>query len=390
MKKKYLGFCLITNLFVSHYANADNFSASFASPTITESSELIDYLDSISQYQPEVSELNERLQKTIDYYQRVHILKTVKNINYTVDCIPFAEQPALIDSPNLAENLLEQVKKSTNQNFALLKEVGSHFEFNSATECPFGSVAILRPLKAMLTSKFLVKKGLEQITSGQDNFIMTNGAGYTWEQGVTPNNQIIKIPTQKAEAHFKGPQLLSVTSANRSDHSIDQFWLTNTSSNRTYSVEFGLIASGYFTTTPSTSIFIYASVDNYASHSCYNVYCSNFIQAPGTPAFGVPISNKNADYIFQVNHETSSSDSGFYLTLVTYDYSANNPQKVSTVLGYYPDRIYPSASVLPNAFSVGAEVYAEYPGDGSKMSGNYVNPYADFQGQKQIGIFSQN
>ena len=390
MKAKHLGFCLITNLFVLNYANADNFSASTASPTITESSELKNYVDSISRYQPDVPELNERLQKTIDYYQKVHILKSVKKTNYTVDCIPFAEQPALIDAPYLAENLLNQVKMSTNQNLAVLKELGTHFEFNAATECPFGSVAILRPSKAMLTSKSVVKKGLKQITSQQDNFLMSNGGGYTWEQGVTSNNQIIQIPTQKAEAYFKGPQLQSVTSTNSDDHSIDQFWLTNSSSDGTYSVEFGLIASQYFTINASTSIFIFASVDNYGSNSCYNVQCSNFIQAPGTPALGVPISNNKTDYIFQVNHETSSSQSGFYLTLVAYDSFVKNPKKVSIVLGYYPDNIYPSASALPNDFSVGAEVYADYPGDGTTMYGNYVNPYADYQGQKQIGIMTQN
>jgi hypothetical protein len=390
MKAKYFSFCLLINFFVLHYASADNFSLSIEIPTFMESAELKDYLDSISLYQPEVVELDERLNQTIDYYKKVHILKTVKKPNYIIDCIPFAEQPALIHSPKLAENLIEKAKLAVSQNYESLKEVGSYFEFNSATECPLGSVAILRPTKAMLTSKSVVKKGINQIISQQNNSVMANGGGYTWEQGVTQNNQIIQIPTQNAEAYFKGPQLQFVSSNNGSDHSIDQFWLTNSSSNRTYSVEFGLIASRYFTSIPSTSIFIFASVDNYSSNSCYNVICSNFIQSPGTPAFGVPISNKRADFIFQVNHESKISQSGFYLTLVTYDSTATNPRKISTVLGYYPNNIFPSLSLLPNAFSVGAEVYAEYAGDGSKMYGNYVNPYPSYHEQKQIGIYTQN
>lgn len=374
--------------FFSFSSYADFFSAINDEPTIYSSNSLQEFVATISQYEADTPEKSIFIQKTIDYYKKVHILNSIQKNGYIVDCIPFAEQPALIDFPELAESLIDDVKMNFSQNFAELARIGSIFEVNSSLECPYGSVAIIRPTKMLLTSKYTNKKDFFSMNSDPDILFNSSGSGYTWEQGVNANNQLIQIKTQKAEAFFRGPQLQSVTSSSYADHSIAQFWLINRDSVGTYSVEFGLIASAYFTHSPSTSIFIFASVDNYGSKSCYNMYCSNFVQMPGTPAFGVPIKNKNTDFIFQVNHiNKSNAQSGYYLTLVSGSSSA---QMTTLSMGYYPDHVYPSTNVLPNAFSVGAEVYANSPNNGTVMYGNYVNPYPEYQGEKQISIFTQN
>ena len=375
-------------LFLQFSSYADFFSAINDEPTIYTSNNLQEFVNTISQYEVETPENNAFLQKIVDYYKKVHILNSIQKNDYVVDCIPFAEQPALIDFPKLAESLIDEVKESFSQNFSELVSVGNNFEVNSSLECPYGSVAIIRPTKMLLTSKYTNKKDFYFMNSDPNILFNSSGSGYTWEQGVNANNQLIQIKTQKAEAFFRGPQLQSVTPSSRADHSIAQFWLLNRGSEGTYSVEFGLIASSYFTSSPSTSIFIFASVDNYGSRSCYNMYCSNFIQMPGTPAFGVPLKNKNNDFIFQVDHlDKNNAQSGYYLTLVSGDSSA---QMTTLAMGYYPDRVYPSTNVLPNAFSVGAEVYANSPNNGTTMYGNYVNPYPEYQGEKQINIFTQN
>lgn len=389
MKLKPRSVSLITCFLLSSHSYADGFSIQHGSPTIAYSLPLQKFVKTITTYQPENPALNQRLQKTIDYYQRIHILKTAYKKNYTIDCIPFAEQPALIDNPALAQSLLPAMMNTTKNNLDTLKKMGSHFDFNPATECPLGSVALLRPSKAMLTSEAANTKIAPNRSSTHYNLL---AAGYSWEQGVTPQGDLIYIPTQANQAYFKGPQNQYVSPANLADHSLDQFWYTTNIFHPrevlTYSVEFGIIASSYFTTTPATSIFVFASIDNYGSNSCYNLLCPNFIQAPGTTPIGVPITNTNADYIFQVKHvENPGFQPGYYLTLVTRGASAN--ANASTLLGYYPDSLYAPAN-RPQQFSAGAEVYANAPGDGTIMYGNYANPCAGYAGPKQIGLTTRN
>ena len=375
-------------MFLYNCARADNFEADSSMLTNENSVLLKNYVNSISQYQAETPELAERLQKTKAYYEKIHILKTVQKTNYTVDCIPFAEQPALIDNPTLAKQLLDNVKTIALKNHEALKKLGNNFEFNAATECPFGSVGILRPSKSILISTLANKKNpFGSSSSLQENNLAAGTGGFSYQYGASVGEYQIFIPTQYALAYFKGPQLQHVAPNAHGDHSLTQFWLINKS--YTNSVEFGVFASTYFTyPEPTTSFFIYASVDAYGSKSCYNLGCPNFIQAPDTPVLGAPI-NINVDYIFQVDHRIGGAQSGFYLTLGYYDPALNNPQTTYIVMGYYPDSIYQNPE-LPNQFSVGAEVYAAAPQNGTIIYGNYVNPYGAFQGPKHIVSTSQN
>ncbi|KAB8037881.1 DUF239 domain-containing protein [Silvanigrella paludirubra] len=389
IKKMTRNTLLISSLFLYNIANAENNSLQNKNIVIQDSFNVTNYINTISQYQPKVVELSERIQKTVDYYQKVHILKTFQNKEYIVDCVPFTEQPSLIDKPELAIKLLKEFEKKNHQKS--LKEIGSNFDFNTATECPNESVGIIRPSQTSLASKFILKKSLNDSLLYGENEASDSVSGYTWQVGVTPTNKIIYLNKDHGEAHFKGPQLQSVTSSNQDDHSLDQFWLLYTGKNKErFSVEFGIMASGYFTTHPSTSIFVYASIDNYGAKSCYNLGCPGFVQFPRTPVVGVPITDKNADYIFKVHHKKENDfKTGYYLTLEIFDPLNNVFHKESVILGYYPDSIYPLDN-LPNTFSAGAEIYADAPANGTILYGNYLNPLEGYYRKKQIGIFTQN
>ena len=390
--KLYISLLLfIANGFITPSAHADNFSAQTDSPTSTHSLELQNYVKTIANYQPETAALKKRLLKTIAYYKKVHILKTINKPNYTVDCIPFAEQSALISTPALAETMLEAVRKTTKNNWHSLKTMGKNFDFNPASQCPRGSVAILRPSKTILTSEQANKKVAPGTGTVNDWSTDFRKGGYSYELGEDDSGNTISIKTEANQAYFKGPQNQSVV--NTVDHSLNQFWFANNTYDQggpTYTTEFGIIASAYFTTPASTSIFVFASVDNYGSNSCYNVECSNFVQFPNTPVLGSP-TNTSVDYLFQVTHTTLSSYSSSpanYLTLTTHNSSGNNAANSSSVLlGYYSDSLYPS---VPQYFSAGAEVYASSPNNGTKMYGNYMTPYVGYNGPLKIQFSTEN
>lgn len=393
MKLFFSGLVLIANWFISDFACADNFLAPEGSPSFTHSLALQNYVNTIANYQPETSALKKRLLRTMAYYKKIHILKTINKTHYTVDCVPFAEQPALIDNPVLSETMLTAVRSMTKKNISALKRMGGNFDLNPARECPLGSVAILRPSRVILTSRQANSKVAPATgTSGYSSRYVH--AGYSYQLGENDAGDLISILTDANQAYFKGPQNQSVERNNLVDHSLDQFWFTNNTYQQaipTYSVEFGIISSAYFTNTASTSIFVFASIDNYGNDSCYNIECSNFVQFPNTPVLGNP-ANTNLDYIFQVTHTTFNqylNSPAYYLTLVSHD-SNNATNSSSVLLGYYADSIYPSSNDLPRYFSAGAEVYADRPDNGTQMYGNYMHPYIGYNGPLQIQFSTEN
>ena len=394
MKLSAVVIFFIVGCFISGITNADNFAAQHGNPTFNHSLELQDYVKTIAKYQPETASLKKHLLKTILYYKKIHILKTINKINYTVDCIPFAEQPALINQA-LDKMMLEAVKTTTKNNLVALKKMGDNFDVNPASQCPLGSVALLRPSRTILTSKQANKKRAPGTASPIYSSTRILG-GYSYQLGENHSGELISILTEANQAYFKGPQNQFVERNNDVDHSLDQFWFTNNTYQQaipTYSVEFGIIASAYFTNTASTSIFVFASVDNYGNSSCYNIECGNFVQFPNTPVLGSP-ANTSLDYIFQVSHTTLSqylNNDAYFLTLVTHNSSSNNPGNSSSILlGYYADSIYPSALDLPQYFSAGSEVYADRPHNGTLMYGNYMTPYVGYMGALQIQFSSEN
>lgn len=387
-------FAVLT-FFISNCTNADNFLAPKGKPTFYHSPTLQNYINTITRYQPETVKLKNRLQKTIAYYKKIHITKTINRGNITIDCIPFAEQPTLINHPHLVEAILLSVKEITKNNIKALKKMGSNFDFNPATQCPLGTVAILRPSHTILTSDIANKKAVPHKNRSEYSSINFAG-GYSYQLGADDSGDLISILTDANQAYFKGPQNQFVVSNNFSDHSLNQFWFTNNTYQQsipTYSVEFGIIASAYFTNPASTSIFVFASVDNYGNNSCYNVECSNFVQFPNTIVLGAP-TNTQIDYIFQVTHttlNTYSNSPAYYLTLTMHNSLNNNTNNSSSILlGYYADSIYPSVNDLPQYFSAGAEVYADEPHDGTRMYGNYMIPYVGYNGALHIQFSTEN
>ena len=123
-----LAFILLLISFNS--ACADNFFAPKSKPTFYHSTALQNYVKNISNYQPESNGLKKRLRETILYYKKVHITKTIIQGNNTIDCIPFVEQPALINNPALVESLVPFVREVTVKNIQSLKKMKSKFVMN--------------------------------------------------------------------------------------------------------------------------------------------------------------------------------------------------------------------------------------------------------------------
>ncbi|WGL60479.1 neprosin family prolyl endopeptidase [Pigmentibacter sp. JX0631] len=389
MQKKFNTLIITCNILFFIPAFADPIEYEVLDNPIDIEANILNFSKEITANQNLSSKVIERRQKTISYYNRVHILKTFKTSDFTVDCIPFIEQPSLIDNPELGQKLLIDFNNVNSQN--ALKKFGHLLAFNAAEQCPENSVGIIRPTDAVVNSESVLKTALTESNLFQFNTAADNTAGYSWQVGVTPENKIIYLNQDHGEAYFKGPQLQAVASDNQDDHSLDQFWLLYTAENKVrYSVEFGILASKYFTKLPATSIFIYASIDNYSDKSCYNMGCTGFIQFPSTPVLGVPLTNKSADYVFKVKHvKNNQEQSGFYLTLEAKEPSVSLFNKHSVILGFYPENIYPKG-MLPNTFSAGAEVYATAPENGTILYGNYVWPVDGYFRKKKIGMFSQN
>ncbi len=374
-------------------AYADNFLASNNKPTYKYSTELQTYVQSIAYYKPETPALKKRLKDTIAYYKKVHILKTITTKSYRVDCIPFAQQPALITQPHLVNKMLSSVRQLTEKNWDSLVAIGNSFEVNAATQCPLGSVGIMRPSKVILTSERANRKQQpkKHLLRANPNYFH---GGYSYQLGANSAGELISIETQANQAYFKGPQNQSVVNA--IDHSLDQFWFTNNTYQQSipvYSAEFGIIASQYFTASASTSIFVFASVDDYGSASCYNVECSNFVQMPNTPVLGNP-TDTGLDYLFEVTHTTLTqylNQPAYYYTLTTHDAATKNPAaSVSVLLGYYADSVYPYLNELPKYFSAGSEVYSTEPRNGTLMYGNYMIPYVGYDEALHIEFSSEN
>nr|BFD31561.1 hypothetical protein GTC16762_11790 [Pigmentibacter ruber] len=389
MQKNIRIFIIVWNIFSFAPIFADSIDFEVLDNQNSIATSIANYTNELTAQNGRSSKVIERQQKIVSYYIRVHILKTFKNKDFTVDCIPFIEQPSLIDNPELGQKLLIEFNNINSRNS--LQKSGHLFAFNTAEQCPENSVGIIRPTDVIVNSESSLKIALTENNLLELNSNSDSTAGYSWQVGVTPENKIIYLNQDHGEAYFKGPQSQAVASDNQDDHSLDQFWLLYTGENKTrYSVEFGILASKYFTTLPATSIFIYASVDNYSDKSCYNLGCSGFIQFPSTPVLGVPLTNKGADYIFKVKHvKNKQEQSGFYLTLEAKEPTVSLFNKHSVTLGFYPESIYPKG-MLPNTFSAGAEVYATAPENGTVLYGNYVWPVDGYYRKKQIGMFSQN
>lgn len=104
-------------------------------------------------------------------------------------------------------------------------------------------------------------------------------------------------------------------------HSINQMWWLTTpgGSNQTVSLEAGWINCNYWTSTATTSLFVFSSPDGYQDQNNgagdqYNTG-GGFIQFTNTPALGSPITD--VKYKFSYN-QYSDESGGYKLTLVPF------------------------------------------------------------------------
>lgn len=316
--------------------------------------------------------LNDLKLKTIDYYSKINITKSIVKDGYVVDCIPFTQQPGVIDlSESGKMNALKLNQQAQDNKFDF-----SSFDFNSR-DCPLSDVGIPRLrlehlinenthafTKAPLTElvKGISECGTARVVSQPYTLIDYTSGGVFVVLGLG-DNVSAKIP------------FVSAGSA----HSLNQMWWI---ANRTLplcSLEAGWIQSNYFTSQSSTALFAFSTPDGYSGsdYDNYNLQ-GGFVSYSGMPTLGTPVNE--VQYLFE--YKVLPDRMGYELILAPY---ANYNIGKSFSIGYYPIQRFLEVPFF-SKFTIGSETnivkdsIAEMSGKifGFGIEGDFNHSLTDF------------
>ena len=285
------------------------------------------------------------------YYSHVTIDKSIVGNGFVIDCIPFEQQPSLFYAT-------AEVKAAALQRMVQYSG-GSLPSFAYDTNaCPSGDIALSRARLAAYSNGNLFKKVSSNTTNSHS--LNYSDAGYSYVLSpinlITPNNAVFTILNNNGQT--------PIVPANGS-HQLNQLWwiTTNGGTNQTQSLETGWIYSNYFTANSATTLFTFSTPNAYGSNSQSNQYnlAGGFIQNPGTPAFGAPLSDVQYKFEYQQNQDGS----GYELFITPFKLVSGSYQFESAIdMGYWPQSHfsgYSGFSANPNFkyLQTGSEVYAE-------------------------------
>ena len=352
--------CLIFLTILIYGCNA---GGSSSSPTTTPSSSEPTFADQVNSINTSSRQLSNVKHEMSDYYSKVQIVKTITTDQYIVDCVPFDQQPALINKDVSIKSSAYNPANVTESKLYMknIMSVTSSFDFKP-NECPYNTVGVSRPVLQNLRSGNI--NAFNKVSVNHYG-IAANTENYNWAQAVFKfNNNIntsILIPSDATSyiARFSGfDEAQAIINQPDQSHIINQMWLTTHAGSGDadfMSIEAGLIISSYFTNSSQPTLFIYSTTDDYNT-GCYNLGCGMFVQYPNTPSLGTPVDPKNHFAI-----KLRVTDIGYEVDL--YPSNANEDKFIA--IGYYP---YSNYSNLPptqsNPFrwlSVGAEIYRNNP-----------------------------
>jgi len=354
MNAKWIYLILITTILFGCNAG----TSSPVSPS-SGTAEDVSYIEQVNSINVSGKRLSGIKQEIVDYYSKANILKTYNEPQYTIVCVPFDQQPSLINkSPSekaAAYNPLKYIKTST----YMQKMMSNSAPFQvKADLCDVGDVAINRPLL-----KTLKRGNVNAFAKSSVNHssIAANTDGYNWAQpilaGLYSNDTSILIPGDAKSVMARFSEVNRTRAIVREEdqsHIINQIWWTNHAGSGDLdfaSIEAGIITSNYFTDSVQTTLFIYSTNNDYNGGG-YNLIPGMFVQYPNTPALGTPIDTSNHYAIkfriipegYELDLYISPDTSDDYIAMGYYPYS------------YYSDRPATETNYM-RFFSVGAEIY---------------------------------
>lgn len=360
-----------------------------AIPASTNSSSTQQFAMQISQIHNNSSPLTNIQSNLVNYYSKVQATKTIVSGDVTIDCVPFAQQPSLI---NLSANEVQIIKRriSAPKYTNTAKITNTHQFLISPTQCPIGSVAVTRPplqniQNGMLSAfnKYPNDDGLSAY-----NWVQVSESGNT-NQGTYDLSTLNPQSTSVVfDAQFNPTMIMPVLDGS---HVINQsWWVSNDERPYLMTLETGLIKSAYFTQNIAITIFVFSTVSGYGpgpAGGCYNLSCGDFIQYPNTPALGAPITPSNGSYTF-----TYQAIAEGYEMVLTYTSNTNSTDNWSYPIGYYPSSRYSTTNPLTNnpfvSYQAGAEIETGNNIDQFLINGAVYGIYYNLTNMLPIGSFN--
>eukprot|EP00300_Choanocystis_sp_HF-7_P034269 c46913_g1_i1.p3 GENE.c46913_g1_i1~~c46913_g1_i1.p3 ORF type:complete len:397 (-),score=82.46 c46913_g1_i1:29-1189(-) len=249
---------------------------------------------------------HEALSANAHFYFKLHAERTFEQNGAVFDCVPFLEQPSLA--------LASDVER------AEALELLSEHRGTDSSLCPRDHVALVRhrtPVKAPADGRSCLPRKVMARSA--------DPVGYQW---VMPKTISVVQGASFSQAIFnvgESSEPLATCAADGQCHSLNQLWwlTTNGGSSNTCSLETGWIASNYFTTEVTTSIFVFSTNDGYGGNKDdqYNML-GGFTLLPGAPVTpGQPLPSvamnlryllvSNGSYILQTRGFTDNSNGSF-------------------------------------------------------------------------------
>jgi hypothetical protein len=280
----------------------------------------------------------------------------VQGNGYIVDCVPFDQQPGLINAS--AADKATAIALNNKHLAAMAKagngsdKIAAGFDFK-VTMCPESTVALARVdannlqayIKVAPPQKIMMAQN--QSNSGQSNLSVNSAVnsslnsatvgsspGYSWIQSYISNGTI-NTPGYYVSFISPDPQLSNnYMATNSNGHSLNQLWWLDKQNTDSfvYSLEAGWITQPLYQQV-STELFVFSTPDGYTG-SAYDRYNQDggFIQYSDTPVtMGTPLTSAQK---FTLSFVALPNNNGYELR-----YSANG---TTQGIGYYAMSRFPS------------------------------------------------
>lgn len=281
----------------------------------------------------------------LSYYSNVKVDQSVSYRNTIVDCVPFLQQPALLNaSDSDKQHALELFNQST---------------ANTNNVCPSGDIALMRiPLRHFINQNKEVFWKQQLPTNSPESAASAPPSGYMYYQSesktsVNFDNNGIFIAIDSGDEMANLDQKPHSTD---NQHYIQQEWLASGQYPSLVTLETGIITSDYFIESSdgsyqetesangrmSKSVFIFSTPNSYDSSTTrgnqvnmYNLQ-GGFIQLNNSLIFGAPLSNEK----YNLSYVKKSDGYHLMVSVITLD-SENNYHIAAPIdIGYWPNSHY--------------------------------------------------
>jgi|GEM_PF-2927881 len=353
------------------------------------------YIDSLKQVDlSNETDLNLARNNLIAYYGQVQVDKTTSSGGVVIDCVPFNQQPALIN-----------VDTATREHALML----SQQSVQNGQVCPSGNIGVVRVPVRVFTNK--LHAGI--FKHSVNNVLPYDDGGYMYYQSsnatlINQDNQGIFV------AINAGSDMADIqNSSNNPQHYLQQEWWISGSGSNIASLETGIITSNYFSTDSSgnpimtKSIFVFSTPNAYSDSTTagnnanqYNL-AGGFIQTNNLITFGAPIGNQQ----YVLSYLKKSDGYHLLVSPVTLNASGNYQMGATTDIGYWPIERYsgygnsfpypPNFTALTSGFEIDQQnttAISSTPNDGTLIgygttnSNGAIGSFASVSGSTFGGI----